>query len=225
MQNTQVTQQKANLTAQSQQLSERGLRENAKAQEQLDGMLLSCFAVQKMYGRAPENLEAINQIFHRLLADHPGNLVIKAFETWMRTNQEFPTPADIIGLVERRGGSVIGKEVYIAKQKLDPELRTPDDWKTIRDYEKQNLNTEWGSDIVNPNKTSELRMDNENLRKKVSALTHENAALRASLHEKKMAELYAPRTEFAVAEHIEKTIAYLKSKGASEEEIESVRNG
>ena len=100
-------------------------------------MLGGCFALQKLYGRSVENTKGIIQIFHRLLSDYPAEKVIKAFEKWIERSQEFPTPADIIGLIKRNGKPPYERSRYIAIMKKDGLERSREEWDYVRAYEAE----------------------------------------------------------------------------------------
>lgn len=112
------------------------MRESRQQQEQFDNLLLGCFTLQKIYGRAPEAYEVINRMFHNVLADFPADDVVKATKFWLQNSPEFPTPADIRGIVQT-GRFPIPQSMYIAAQKKKDYQRTYQDWETIKLYEAQ----------------------------------------------------------------------------------------
>ncbi len=199
------------------------LRENKEAQSQLDALLVGCFAVQKMYGRAAENMEAINQVFHNLLGKYPSGAVLKAFEIWIERNQEFPTPADIVSLIKRGGRAPITREVYIAVSKKDAEHRTDADWALMREYEKEQKEVEFGSVHVDETKAEILQQETIRLREEVKFLRKENERL-GRLALEKRAERANPLQPFArvVSTPEQKalnTIKQMRELGAPESDI------
>lgn len=100
-------------------------------------MLGGCFALQKLYGKGVENTKVVIQLFHQILDNQPADKVIKAFEVWLERSQEFPTPADIIGLIKRNGKPPYDKARYIAIQKKYGDERTSAEWQYLQEYEAE----------------------------------------------------------------------------------------
>jgi len=195
------------------------LRESKEAQGKLDSLLIGCFAVQKMYGRAPENIEAINQIFHAILGKFKSDKVLKAFEIWLERNQEFPTPADIVSLINRGGKAPITKEVYISICKKDGEHRTPDEWRLKREYEAEQMEYEFGPEIPDERKLSDVISSNESLRRDLQQARDENKRLAELLLAARVAK-GLERPKLTDQERALRTIAEMRRIGAPEEDIE-----
>lgn len=142
-----------------------------------------------MYGRQPENIEVINQVFHNLLGKYPSGSVLKAFEIWMIRNQEFPTPADIVGLIKRKGKAPLSKEVYIAASKKDPEHRSSSDWAYLREYEAEMQESEWGVEegFDEPQKTYAYIAENRALRTQITEMQKDYDLLAEVLHKERRA--------------------------------------
>lgn len=159
-------------------------------------------------------MEAITILFHRICESYPAEKVIKAFERWLETSTEFPTPADIIGLIKRNGRPPLKESDIIAIRKKDGELRTPDDWKMLRQWEAQQLDEWAGDEAAEQQKVSQLLKDNESLRKQLRAAYDEIRRLgdliQAIRNEK------PPEDE----NKISKTIDYMKSIGAPQSDID-----
>jgi hypothetical protein len=66
-------------------------------------ILVDCFLCLNTYGREPEYLETAVRVFSRVLAEYDADKVEAAFTKWMKTSSAMPTPADIVGIIERRG--------------------------------------------------------------------------------------------------------------------------
>lgn len=172
------------------------------------------FHAMKTYGKEPESLKSIVKIFLKDLAAYPLDKILKAITLHAQRSQEFPTVADIVGLIKRGGRAPITKEVYIAISKKDGELRTPEEWKTLREYEAEQIQEEFGRD--------EPRVDtgeNERLRQRIKELETEYARLAEVLHQTKMAKgLERPKP--SAQEKIDNTVAEMRRMGASEEDVE-----
>lgn len=55
------------------------------------------------YGKDPEYLETAMIVFNRVLQDYSMTQIDAAFTKWMKTSSTMPTPADIVGIIEKRG--------------------------------------------------------------------------------------------------------------------------
>lgn len=179
-------------------------------------MLMGCFATQKLFGRDPGNAEAITRMFHALLGKYPAKHCLRAFELWLERSPEFPTPADIIGIIRRKGKAPLSREVYIAISKKDPELRDASDWQFLREYEEEQRDEITGfEDEVMADAT--LR-ETIRLRQQVKSLTAENERLADLLHQTRLAkgmEQPKPSRQDKVAA----TVAAMRAGGAAEEDI------
>ena len=192
------------------------LSESSSAQSRLDSLLLGCYTAQKLYGRDPGSLESVNEVFHHVLGRHPADQVINAFTIWIERSQEFPTPADIVGLIRRGGLPPLSKEMYIAISRKDAEARTADDWAYLRDYEAEQRGEHSG--FRDEAKEAATLEENARLRIEVKRLREEVARLAALLHEARLAKgAEAPRP--SAREKAERTIEAMRAGGASEEDI------
>lgn len=172
-----------------------------------------------MYGRQPENIEIINQIFHTILGNYPADKVTKSFEKWMERSQEFPTPSDIVNLIKRNGKPPLSKEIYVTISKKDPEFRNSDDWHYLREYEEQQQD-DFGSDFVDTHKYEDFTKENNNLRKEISELKSENKRLAELLHEERISKVIE-KPKPSLEEKITNTVLYLQQNGASQSDIDS----
>lgn len=193
------------------------LRESAESKAELDNLILASFSVQKMYGRQPENIEIINQVFHKILGKYPARKVLKAFEIWMERSQEFPTPADISGIIKRNGNPPLSREIYISLSKKDGEDRTGADWKYLRNYEEQARDDDWGSDERDEIKTQDWIIERESMRRTISQLRDEVLKLSDLL--RREGEKTQPKLNWKLPEKIERTIAAMRETGANDEII------
>lgn len=180
-------------------------------------MIAGCFVMQKVYGRQPENVEVINQTFHSVLGKYPANAVIRAFELWLERSQEFPTPADIVGLIKRNGRPPLSQALYVAIQKKDGERRTPEDWQYLREYEAAQR-----EDFDGPRDTryaEEMNRENQRLRAELTNLRNENKRLAALLQDARTAKRFEP-TAPKVEERVRATVTAMRQAGAPESDIE-----
>jgi hypothetical protein len=59
----------------------------------------ACLAVQRTYGKQGGDIESMTRVFVSDLKAHPSDKVVKALEDWRLKSPDFPTPADIINLL------------------------------------------------------------------------------------------------------------------------------
>lgn len=209
---------KANLSLPSKPRSALALHENEGAQTRLDALLVGCFTAQKLYGRDPGSLEAVNQVFHSVLGRYPGEQVVRAFEIWVERSQEFPTPADIVGLIRRRGKPPLSREMYIAISRKDGEDRSGDEWQYLRDYEAEQLTED--SEFPDTRKDEAARQENRRLRDEVRELRVENERLVEQLREARGSQ-GLERPQPSREQKIRATAKAMRDAGAPEADIEA----
>jgi hypothetical protein len=193
------------------------LRENRSAQTQLDALLLGCFTVQRIYGKEPDSLVAVNQVFHNVLGGLPGDQVVRAFQLWMQRSQEFPTPADIVGIVKRKGRPPLKESDIIAIRKKDGENRTREEWAMLREWEDQQSET--FSEFTDQRAGEAMLQENVRLRQETSILRREVERLTHLLGEARRAKsLEKPQP--SVMERVTRTVDEMRRSGASEADIE-----
>ena len=111
------------------------LQTDPNGKKALATMLYQCFQTLRLYGREPEALEGTVAMFQMILAEYAFDDIAQAFRVFLKRHTEMPTPADIVGLIERDGWPALDRAIYIALQKRDPATRSPAEWAYIRDYE------------------------------------------------------------------------------------------
>lgn len=212
----------ARQTEEKQQLCEQpkhlALRNDGEGKKAVSVELYERFQATKTYGKDQESLEDIIKVFMRDLGDYPTRSVMAAIKNHCRNSPEFPTVADIIGIIRRRGKMPYLKEAYISKQRIDPEDRTPQDWAYIKGYESQQNAEEYSSDYLDYHSQIEHVSENEKLRKRILELQAENARAWAKVRELELLTR-KPAEPVQVVDNVTKTIAYLESIGASTDEI------
>lgn len=102
-----------------------------------------CCSVYPTYGKDNQSLVDALQMFNMCLFDYTGQEIKDAFIAWMRSNKQFPTPSDIISLIERKGKPAFDKTVYLNLSKKAPQDRTDDEWQYMREYEKWQVSGEY----------------------------------------------------------------------------------
>lgn len=111
--------------------------QDSKGKEKLSGMLLVCFDALRTYGKEPEALENIIALHQMVLADYPIAAIETALRFYMKHNNEMPTPADLVHIIERGGNKPpLERAVYVQASKKHPEDRSSAEWDYIREYER-----------------------------------------------------------------------------------------
>lgn len=194
------------------------LKKNSQATAKFSDLLAACFALQKMYGRAPESMESVTLLFHSILGNYPAKRVIRAFETWLERSQEFPTPADIIGLIKRNGKPTPTREMYISASKKEYCDRTENERQIMRDYEAEYHNSEWGDDRAEPAKQAAFMEENAALRQQARDLKAENRRLSQVNHELRTK---APALPISTLTRFDATLQWMRENNAPPEDIEA----
>lgn len=181
--------------------------------------------LQKIYGKNPESFGDINKMFHNLLGKYPAEKVVKAVETWLERSQEFPTPADIVAIIKRNGKPPLKESDIVSIRKKDGEDRTSSEWKMLREWEEQQA--EGWSDYADPVKDNATLLENIRLRQEVRDLRREAARAwdevkRLRVYEQ-MKVIVSEEIQVERTAPLQKTIDYLKSKGAPESDIEELQ--
>jgi hypothetical protein len=98
-------------------------------------LVFQCFQSLRTYGKEPEQLGAVNGMFQMVLAEYPYDKIKGAFSYFLRHNNEMPTPADIVNIIERGGKPPLERSVYVSIQKKPKDERSSDEWAYCREYE------------------------------------------------------------------------------------------
>ena len=191
------------------------LSESKESKRKLDSLMMGCFASQKLYGRDPGNSEAITEMFHAMLAPYPASHCLRAFEIWLERSQEFPTPANIIGIIKRKGKPPLKESGIIAIRKKDGEFRTREEWAMLREWEAEQVE---GWDLPDEQKHEAMVQENIRLRQQVRTLTAETERLSGLLHQARVAKGLEP-VKPSLAERIAATVRVMRAGGASEDDI------
>ena len=105
-----------------------------------------CCAIYPTYGKDEEQLTDALAMFNMCLFDYTGEQIKQGFVAWMKGNKSFPTPMDIINLIERKGKPALDKSVYISltkRKQEQPDFLTRDEWQYLADYEHYAIHGEF----------------------------------------------------------------------------------
>lgn len=196
------------------------LSTSPEAKKTLAVLLNQCFEVQKLYGKEPENMKTVLQVFVSILGEYEPQAVVDAFRTHLKRSNEFPTPADIVKLIDPEP-QPLDKSVYVnlcKRRDNDAENLTHDEWEYLKRYEYEVISGCEKDDLS----VAVLQSDNENLRRNLSASRAENARLWDKIHSLE-AELHTALTSNKSPQQkessLKRTIDFMRSLGASDEDV------
>ena len=112
-------------------------------QNQMAEILTQCFQALNLYGKEPEQLASAIPLFQMVLGDYPIGRIKAAFVTWLKTNDTFPAPANIVNLIERGGKPPLSEAVYVSISKKPGDQRTKEDWRYLEEYENHIRRGDW----------------------------------------------------------------------------------
>ena len=154
-------------------------------------------------------------MFHAALARYPADRVERAFQQWLETSQEFPTVADIAGLVRRNGKPPMTESQFVAISRKDGADRTPDDWEFLRDWEAERK----GWDDADPARERVDRAELLRLREEVRLLREENKRLAEQTRKVAVAKgLERPKP--GEEEQVRRTVKAMRQGGAPQADID-----
>ena len=96
--------------------------------------LADCFDVYPIYGREPEAAKGIHKKFIDTLAPYPPEAIDQAFEAYYRYGMEFPVPAHIVSIIERKNKPSYDPATFRYIQSIPRDQRAPDDWDYLKGY-------------------------------------------------------------------------------------------
>lgn len=111
------------------------LKDDQTGKKRLDETLLMAYDALKTYGKEPEQLESVKKFFHFALADYPWERIREALAYYIKNNAEFPTPADIVQIIQRGNKPPFDRAVYVSITKKHADQRTGEEWAYMREYE------------------------------------------------------------------------------------------
>lgn len=110
----------------------------SEAKSTLIKTFYACAAIFPTYGKDSNEMKDALSIFQMCLADYSAEQIKKGFTTWLKSNKAFPTPCDIINIIERNGKPAFEKTIYISllkKKDNNPDSMSKEEWQYIKEYE------------------------------------------------------------------------------------------
>jgi hypothetical protein len=110
-----------------------GQEERANIVKQLG----ACLVVQRTYGKQGADMNSMAAVFMSDLQEYPADKVVQALAQWRKQSAEFPTPADIIGLLNPQ--PIWSAAVYaeISDRRKKGEILSLREEEYIKGYKKQ----------------------------------------------------------------------------------------
>ena len=174
------------------------------------------FHAMRTYGKEPESLDSIVSVFARDLADYPAEKVLRAIRAHAQRSAEFPTVADVAGLIRRNGRPPLSESQFVAVSRKDGADRTPEDWQFLRDWRAEHEGWEDEPDAA---RQAADRAEVVRLRHEVKALRDENARLAEHARQVSVSKgLERPRP--GEQERIDATAAAMRAGGAPQADID-----
>lgn len=105
----------------------------------LTRLVTTCYEALNVYGKTPEQLEAIIALFQMDLEDYEYSVVRQAFKIYRKTNSTMPTPADIIKIIEppKQERKWCGATyIQLCKRKRENQFMLDRELAYIADFEK-----------------------------------------------------------------------------------------
>jgi hypothetical protein len=194
------------------------LRDDPTAKQELSTKLYRDFHALKTYGKEPESLQGIISLFTEVLSGFTPDKINAAFKTHAERSAEFPTPADIVGLIRRNGRPPIKESDVIAIRKKDGQDRTLKEWKMLREWDAEQQ--EGWRDDDDQVKGEASQQENTRLRQEIITLKGENGRLKELLSKARQ-EKGIETPVLTVQQKVVATIQAMRLGGANEADVES----
>jgi hypothetical protein len=194
------------------------LRQDTDGQITVAKEIHARFHAMKTYGKEPESLESITTTMLKDLADFPKDQIALAFKIHAQRSVEFPTTADIVGLIKRKGKPPLKESDIIAIRKKDGEHRTREDWGMLTEWDAQQNESfpEFADDTA---KHDALLADNISLRRQLASAKDEISRLSNLLTEARVANgIEQPKPDMQTK--IDRTAKHMRETGAPQENID-----
>ncbi len=114
------------------------LKNDPEGRKDMGRILLSLYKVLKIYGKKAESLEDVVKLFVFCLAEYPTKVVMHAFKIYLKRSDEFPTPSDIVKIIEFKGRPDFNTSIYnvLQKRMASGAILTYKELEYIKDYER-----------------------------------------------------------------------------------------
>jgi hypothetical protein len=106
-------------------------------------ILSFCWKSLHLYGKKSDDFEGLVTVYLGFLGKYPAQKVHDAFEKYIKNRREFPTPSDIIGIIEGRVKRDANVYRNLLKQRKEGVFLGDDEHRYIREYERETME-DWG---------------------------------------------------------------------------------
>jgi hypothetical protein len=139
-----LTTRSTNLSANTAQAPEKPilLREDGHGRDDLIETLRFCWNTLHRYGKTADDFNGVVKTYLSFLGRYPTRAVAAAFDKYIRHRREFPTPADIIGIIEDRVKRDGAYYVRLCRERQEGAFLTDDELAYMRRYEHQ-VQNDW----------------------------------------------------------------------------------
>lgn len=118
------------------------LREDGPGRDQLIETLRFCWNTLHRYGKTSDDFNGVVKTWLSFLGGYPTQAVDAAFDKYIRHRREFPTPADIIGIIEDRVKRDGAYYTRLCRKIQEGAFVTDDELAYMRLYEDQ-VRNDW----------------------------------------------------------------------------------
>ena len=112
------------------------LRKDPEGKKRISDAIIMFYNGLKTYGKQPDQLTEVTQLFLFVLRDYPVEKIVDAMAYYVKNWNEFPAPADIANIIDRGNKPPFDKAVYVTISKKFPDQRTKQEWDYMREYEQ-----------------------------------------------------------------------------------------
>jgi hypothetical protein len=101
-----------------------------------------CMQVLNTYGKKDFDYLPVVKVFIERLGHYGPEKIKKAFDKYVSKRSDFPTPADIVGIIEKRIKPDIAVYQTLIRRRKEGAWLSTDEENYLRSYEEQAIN-EW----------------------------------------------------------------------------------
>lgn len=194
------------------------LRASETAQKTLAVRLFQQFEALKTYGKSPEALESVVPFFIETLAEFEPEQVQRALTIHAQRCTEFPTPADIVGLIRRGGKPPLERSIYVAIASKEGCDRSAAEWDYLRDFEREAMQGDPGL-VPHPAEQEAAAHIIRDLKRQLADAHREIDKLDALLtDERRRNNPSLPKP--AVSDRVQRTVEHMRQSGAAQADID-----
>lgn len=112
------------------------IKTDSEGKKQLGEILKIIADGLQLYGKTPDQAKNAAKLFYFALGDYDIQRIREAFAYYVKSFKEFPTPSDIVNIIERGNKPPFERAVYVSISKKEAFERSTEEWNYMRDYER-----------------------------------------------------------------------------------------